>query len=126
MPPSPRQVVVVDDDALICQLLRAQLMTYRPSWVFRVFLDPQSALSHLRETPADAVVSDHDMPGGDGVWFLDQVRAGSPGACRILISGSLPDTLRDSGNEVHAVFCKPVDVARLIAEIESRPGLARS
>ena len=121
MPQPPRQVVVVDDDAVICRLLRAQLMAYRPAWAFRVFLEPRLALRSLRDTPADAVVSDHDMRDDNGAWFLDQVRTACPGTCRILISGSSHDALRDAASEVQAVFRKPVDVVKLLAVIDGWP-----
>lgn len=81
MPPeaeAPRQLVVVDDDALFLRTFAANLTA--AGYVPLCFNDPQEALAALLDgAPACACILDIDMPGLDGLAFLNELgRHGMP------------------------------------------------
>ncbi|PYR75278.1 MAG: hypothetical protein DMF87_20845, partial [Acidobacteria bacterium] len=74
--PLARTVLVVDDDEATCRLLAA--------WIrhlgFHVMtaLHAEQALTLMHAHPADVAFCDIVMPGHDGVWLIDQLRAQFP------------------------------------------------
>lgn len=103
-------VVVVDDDADARDLI-ATVLEYCGALVTKAASADQ-ALALLEKVTSDAVVSDIAMPGRDGYWLLQQLRA--PGKDKIPIvaitaHGALhgPDRTLLAGFDAHVR--KPVD-----------------
>ena len=55
--------------------------------------DPESALAALDGAEFDAIVSDYDMPGMDGVEFLVHARERNPDATLVLLTAADPAEL---------------------------------
>jgi CheY-like chemotaxis protein len=66
-------VLVVDDERLMLDMLRLSLS--RDGLLSIVTcLSASDAIKTMKDTPFDAIVSDYEMPGMDGIKFLKYVR----------------------------------------------------
>ena len=84
--PSPaRRILLVDDEPV---QLRGMRRILQERWHVDVAVGAVAAASLLATARYDAVITDYDMPGYDGVWLLEQVARMYPRAQRVLISGS--------------------------------------
>ena len=82
-----RRVVFVDDAPEILNHLQRTLAPMQAEWAMEFHPSATAALTAIRETPCDVVVSDMTMPGMDGAQFLGEVRKVCPQAIRIVLSG---------------------------------------
>lgn len=81
---TPR-VLVVDDEAGVCQLLGEVLS--RQGYDCRTRLNGDEALAALEQSAADVVVADLRMPGISGLDLLTQVHARHPQIAFLMITG---------------------------------------
>jgi DNA-binding NtrC family response regulator len=79
-----RRVVFVDDAPEILNHLQRTLAPMQAEWAMEFHPSATAALTAIRETPCDVVVSDMTMPGMDGAQFLGEVRKVCPQAIRIV------------------------------------------
>jgi response regulator RpfG family c-di-GMP phosphodiesterase len=84
-------ILIVDDDHLILKALARQLRDHE------VYLacDINLALKVIQRDPIDLVITDYNMPGGDGVALLDLIRRLFPAIRRVLMSTAPPQSLKD-------------------------------
>jgi DNA-binding NtrC family response regulator len=111
-------ILVVDDEAPILEAFAAALDPY---------FDVSTATSSreadfiLRKKEFKVVISDHLMPGGNGMSFLVRAREEYPQMQRILVTGYMkPEMLIRSVNEA-ALFrylLKPVTLSELIKVVQ--------
>ncbi len=111
-------ILVVDDELPIIEAFVAALSPY---------FDVTSAMSAreadfaLRKKAFKVVISDHLMPGGNGMSFLVRAREEYPNMKRILVTGYMkPEMLMRSVNEA-ALFrylLKPVTLGELIKVVQ--------
>jgi DNA-binding NtrC family response regulator len=111
-------ILVIDDEEPILSAFTAALEPY---------FDVSSATSArdadflLREKEFKVVISDHLMPGGNGMSFLVRAREEYPKMKRILVTGYMkPEMLIRSVNEA-ALFrylLKPVTLSELIKVVQ--------
>ena len=111
-----KTVLLVDDNA--AQLTVRELVLRNASIECQVATSAQSALALLRSGPGHnniaAVITDHLMPGMNGVEFVRQLRSFDPEVPVIVISG-LPDADQDYQG-LNIIFrLKPCDPEDLIA-----------
>jgi len=85
MEPSPRTVLIVDDEANLLSALERTLR--RENYTVLTASEPSEALALLRQHPVDVVVSDNLMPNMSGLDFLKEVRALHPEVVRIMLTG---------------------------------------
>jgi two-component system chemotaxis response regulator CheB len=71
-------VLVVDDSALVRARVARWLESEHDFRVVGRASDGEDALVAFRLSPPDAVVLDVEMPRGDGIWVLEQLRAFAP------------------------------------------------
>lgn len=79
-------IVIVDDEEMVLTSLRSFLLL-ESDYQVETFSSPQKALSSIRNSPVDLVISDYLMPGMNGIEFLLQVKNLHPFATRILLTG---------------------------------------
>ncbi len=111
-------ILIVDDEEPILTAFVAALEPY---------FDVSSATSTrdadfiLRKKPFKVVISDHLMPGGNGMSFLVRAREEYPKMKRILVTGYMkPEMLIRSVNEA-ALFrylLKPVTLNELVKVVQ--------
>lgn len=119
------RVLIVEDDANVRESTAA-LLEGRAAQVTTAASASAGVDAFLRATP-DVVLSDLSLPGEDGYWFLQQIRALETGRDVPVIAfsgyGSTTERTRclDAGFVAHLV--KPVDpeaLVRAVAAVVSR------
>jgi DNA-binding NtrC family response regulator len=111
-------ILIVDDEQPILEAFGAALSPY---------FDVSTAASSrdadfiLRKKAFKVVISDHLMPGGNGMSFLVRAREEYPEMRRILVTGYMkPEMLMRSVNEA-ALFrylLKPVSLSELVKVVQ--------
>ncbi len=81
------RVLCVDDDRSFLELTTVYLQEELPEVTIETETDPEAALETVRTTDVACIVSDHDMPGMDGMTFFQTVRAEAPRIPFILYTG---------------------------------------
>ena len=81
------RVLVVDDETDVAEVTAGFLERSSAELSVAVETDPRTALKRLDDERFDCVVSDHEMPGMDGIEFLEAVRETSPGLPFVLLTG---------------------------------------
>lgn len=81
------RVLVVDDDLMMLKQIRRQLSG---RWTVDTAVGATTAAGMMGDGSYDAVITDYNMPGRDGLWLLKWVRAKQPAARRILLSSEAP------------------------------------
>ena len=78
-------VLVVEDD----QLQRDLLQRWLANWglVVDVVVDATKALDAMLRCPADIVIVDIGIPGHNGLWFAERVRAQWPRTATVITTG---------------------------------------
>jgi PAS domain S-box-containing protein len=86
--PSPISILHVDDDPDVAETTASSLE--RAGEEVRVETAPsvEAGLERLEDGRFDCVVSDHDVPGTDGIGFLDAVRERYPELPFVLFTGA--------------------------------------
>ena len=111
-------ILVVDDEVPILQAFVAALSPY---FDVTSSTSARDADSILKTKPFKVVISDHLMPGGNGMSFLVRAREEFPQMQRILVTGYMkPEMMIRSVNEA-ALFrylLKPVSLSELIKVVE--------
>ncbi len=111
-------VLVVDDEAAILEMYREALGGH---FDVTTAASVKEAEGLLHRNAYKVVVSDHLMPGGNGLSFLVRAREESPDMARVLVTGYMkPEMMLRAVNEA-AVFrylLKPVPIAELIDAVK--------
>lgn len=114
------RVLLVDDEPMV---LRALVHLLKEVWTVDTADSAEHALLLMASRPYDAVLTDYDMDGRDGVWLLEQIKRRYPTVRRVLHSGSDPndlDTHLRSGL-VQRFVKKPASASQLIASLSDVP-----
>ena len=111
-------ILIVDDETPILEAFTACLSPY---FDVTTATSAREADFILRKKEFKVVVSDHLMPGGNGMSFLVRAREEYPRMSRILVTGYMkPEMLMRSVNEA-ALFrylLKPVSFSELIKVVQ--------
>ncbi len=118
-PAAPKDAILVVDDEV--PILEAFVAALSPYFEVSSASCARDADFLLRKKPFKVVISDHLMPGGNGMSFLVRAREEYPKMSRILVTGYMkPEMLMRSVNEA-ALFrylLKPVPFAELIKVVQ--------
>jgi DNA-binding response OmpR family regulator len=115
-------VVLVEDNTDGRELLEAFLRFVGAN--VRSAANAEEGFHLLKQSAPAVVITDIVLPGHDGVWLLEQVRASIPGVRVIALTGrALPaDTLRLRSLGFDEHLAKPVDLDAVIAAIVTLTG----
>jgi CheY-like chemotaxis protein len=81
------RILHVDDEPEFAELVAAYLERADDRCEVETATGPRDGLATLADAPFDCVVSDYDMPGMDGIAFLERVRETHPELPFILFTG---------------------------------------
>jgi HD-like signal output (HDOD) protein len=105
-----RQVLFVDDEPLVLKGLQRMLRSMRHEWNMHFVTSGQAALDIINQEPIDAVVTDMQMPGMDGVQLLAEIMKRHPDIVRIILSGQLDqEMILQTVRSAHQHLAKPCD-----------------
>jgi DNA-binding NtrC family response regulator len=114
------RILVVDDEPMV---LRALVRLLREHCIVDTADNAEHALLLMSSRAYDAVVTDYEMGGRDGIWLLRQVERRYPKVRRVLHSGSAPiavETHVRSGL-VQSFVQKPATAGQLFASLSEIP-----
>ena len=115
---APRTVLIVDDEPEIRLALETALRRDIEGVRVLQASDAEEGLRTLLRETVHVVLSDHRMPGKDGVAFLADARREAPDAARILMTGYTSGDLAVRAiNEarVERFLAKPFGMAEAVA-----------
>ena len=116
---SPKKtVLVVDDDELVLRTVRRIL---RDEWEIHTARSAVEAVDILEKKDFDAVLTDYEMPGENGIWLLEEVKRSNPRTSRVLSSGNGPVALQEylMSGLVVCFVSKPTNRTNLISALNT-------
>ena len=119
---SPKSLLVVDDDNLICWALRKEFDSR--ALATRFVGNAREALGELRENSYDLIFLDIHLPDGNGLELLDEVRKVTPNAGIIILSADLSEENRRraiAGGVIQFIE-KPFDMSQIHKVLRSLTG----
>ncbi len=111
-------ILLVDDEKPLLDLYAEALSPY---FDVSIATSAREAGFILHKKPFKVVVSDHLMPGGNGLSFLVDAREEYPDMQRVLVTGYMkPEMLLRSVNEaaLYRYLLKPVSLPELIKTVQ--------
>ena len=114
----PGRILIVDDDPLVPRTLR--LLLQKNGHEVEVASGAAEAKDKLAHRPADVVISDINMPGGDGFEVLKNVRSAYPQAQVILLTGygTIESAVRGMREGAFDYVTKPVLDEEMLLVVE--------
>mgnify|MGYP001547512709 CR=1 FL=1 len=112
-------ILVVDDNALICQNLRTMLEDEGMDVV--TFQDPLSALEYCRMSSCDLAIVDIRMPHMDGFELIQKMRSIQPKMRTLMISSHYDDDESVARaimrRHCDAAFSKPFSLKQILISV---------
>lgn len=109
-----KTLLVVDDDAMLLDVLEGILADLRDEWDMEFFKSGEEALEALARSPVDLVLADIHLAGMGGIHLLSDVKDKYPHTIRIACSGCAhPNTIVQSLEVAHQYLPKPLTLATL-------------
>jgi len=112
------RILIVDDDASLCEVLRAGLT--RREFDAAFVTSAESALRMLDQREFDCVLTDLNMSGMSGLELCRRIEEGHPGVPVVVITafGSLETAVGAIRSGVYDFVAKPVDVEELALTLD--------
>jgi putative nucleotidyltransferase with HDIG domain len=108
------RILFVDDESNILDAMRRSLYAMRTEWHMEFVLGGEQALTALKTSPADVIVSDMRMPGMDGWQLLAEVKKLYPQTVRLILSGHAEATsIMRAVGIAHQYLAKPCESAAI-------------
>ncbi len=120
-PASADPVLVVDDDAVCCELMATALERdgHRVEWTS----DPMQAVRLVRVRRYAVVVSDVNMPDVSGVALAAEAKLAYPGIRTLLVTGVADPRVRAQAAAIGSeLLSKPIRVEELCAAVRTLLG----
>ena len=119
--PRTIRVVIVDDEPLFIEMVRAMLAAEEGIEVVGTAGDGLAAVRKATELHPDVIVMDVSMPVMDGIEATKRIREADPGACVLILTGGTAagdvDRARKAG--ASAYITKDRISTDLVSEIRS-------
>lgn len=114
----PATVLLVDDDQ---DLLAVFSESLRPHFRTDLARSVMEAEALLQVRKYKVIVSDHKMPGGDGLAFLSRVRKLYPDSVRLLLTSHMDPKLLQELDEAspHRYLLKPISITDLLKAVQA-------
>ena len=110
---TPRRILVVDDDPLVCESIRRILQLDQHQ--VEIANSGHDALTAVQRSKFDLIIIDYEMPGNKGDAIAAEIKTKAPQQLIIMITGHT-EALRLAGNyplAVDQVITKPFDMQEL-------------
>jgi CheY-like chemotaxis protein len=113
------RILIVDDEAAICELLAEILKS--PTRSIEVRDTAQGALEFLARNPVDLAFLDINIPGMTGLELAEHVRRANPQARIIICTGYFGEDIEEQARDVRAdrVIHKPLDFGEVLQVAET-------
>jgi len=109
-----KRILFVDDEPHLLSGLRRSLRGQQGEWELFFVDSGKAALSLIKETPMDAVVTDMFMPGMNGAELLHEIARQHPQTIRLVLSGHSDEkSILSLVGTAHRFLSKPCDVETL-------------
>ena len=115
-----QHILIVDDDPTFARTLAQALqLGSESSYIVQTSNSAEEARQILAETKFDLLVSDHRLPGEDGLSLITKIRAAHPEMLAVLITGVGSKELEKQANEVgQGYMAKPFDMLDLLLLVQ--------
>ena len=123
------KVILVDDEAVILKQLELEMENFPNVEILGKFNNPDKALEFLKDNKVEAVFSDIEMPGMNGIEFGKQVKDMYPGIVIIFITGYEQYAIEAMKIKADFYLTKPFDtddIAEVIERAELLTGRQKS
>ena len=119
-------ILVVDDDAALRELITLRLEAN--GFKVEAVDSGEAALAHLALTRSDAVLTDMQMTGMDGMALFRAIHARDPALPVIVLTahGTIPDAVAATQQGLFGYLTKPYDAATLVDLLKRATRLAGS
>jgi DNA-binding NtrC family response regulator len=113
----PGRILIVDDDANMCRMIEAFLRPqgFESSW----YTSAETALAALPTGEFEAVVTDLNMPGMNGVQLCERIVANRPDLPVVVITafGSLETAVAALRAGAYDFVTKPIEMEMLLVAL---------
>ena len=109
------KVMIVDDSAVVRQVLQTTLNNDASIEVIGVAADPLFAMNHMAKQWPDVIVLDIEMPRMDGITFLKKIMAERPTPvviCSTLTEKGAETTMQALSAGAVSIITKPNDLSQ--------------
>jgi DNA-binding NtrC family response regulator len=112
------RVLIVDDEAAMCEMLAGQLE--RRGFSVLTSRSVDEAIPALRDAEVQVVVADHNMPGKTGIALCDYVTTNLPDLPVVLITafGSMETAIAAIRAGAYDFLTKPFEIEELVLVLE--------
>jgi CheY-like chemotaxis protein len=112
-----KPILLIDDEEKFALMLQELLQAH--GYEADYCLNPEEAVSRLRQEEFDLVITDYKMPQMDGAQFLQEARKINPDLPVVMISGlmNMPELIKVANIGVTLVLEKPFKTEELIEHV---------
>jgi HD-like signal output (HDOD) protein len=115
---SRKKLLVVDDDAMLLDVLEGILAEIRGEWDMQFLNTGEEALESLARSSVDVILADIHLVGMGGIHLLSEIKSKYPHTIRIACSGCAhPNTIVQALDVAHQYLPKPLTLATLKATL---------
>jgi DNA-binding NtrC family response regulator len=115
---TPKDILIVDDDSLVCDSLR-EMLTFE-GYAVETALSASAALAKVKEDSFNLILSDIQMPGMNGLELLKEIKGLNSDALVVFITGHghIDGAIEAIKLGAYDYITKPIDDLRLQVTIQ--------
>lgn len=109
-----KKILFVDDEVVVLQVLKSVMREQQENWELAFAESGMRALEMMQQEHFDAIITDMNMPGMDGIELLAEVKNRHPASVRLILSdhSNVEMVMRSVGTS-HQILSKPCDPLKL-------------